>query len=1578
MGGAPGHMQHPFDLPQVKTGNDLIDFFNAAAREVQQNPAAVKIDGVNVSFKLVEGPQFAVDRGSLKPVDIQGITLDRVAERGMKGGLANSVTMLLTILNEALPSLMSELKALGMDKDPSLFLNTEYVSETTNVTAYEDKFIAIHGLNQFYEKTPFRGGGMTRPGAQKPFGVKRAEASYELRSSANDPAMISLVEKLKPFAEKYNFKVHGTVPSYSTGPPDFTSTLNTEFTVNLGTQPSAGELEVTEEVPRTQTLGEWLAEAINPFDATVTLTDGRKVGAMSKLVYAAVLEGALITDLLAEGEEWWQQMSTGQEPNPEGDVKKAIDGAVMYHATRLLGNDIFAVTRTDAMGKKEQSVTEHEGLVLRNPELFGPKPVKITGEFLWKGWKETAFGVNESLKRLNEQIDVRGCQRKLAVVPGAFKPPHKGHLKMIQNYSANMGPDGMVYVYVSPIPASARKEFDAQTQADVTPEQSMAIWEIYTQDLPNVQVGITPPRFKTPVQAAYEFIGVSGPTQPGDCVFMGASTKGGDEKRFANLQRYAKEGVQVKSYPVIPFGDLSATDFRVAIKAGDLETISNVFLPTEEISAEQEVAIYNILGIDTQPNEMLQELLVGLIQEAAGAQTQDLRGQTILLVGDSHMAGDYGKNLENALRKRGARVVRAAQGSSGARYWNDHVFGNKGKHKWNPEPHRQKIRQHKYDRVIASFGGNDSHAAARSGSGRERFRQEKITKFMKNLQRISPNVEFLGPPQARRDRADAALRREINNMYRKSAEESGIKYHDMINVVDDNRDKFGKGKPWTDKMGVHFSGKSAKAYSDVALKKLGVKPTTAGMTRRQRTLHLAKRTGVDPRMIQAIEFKESSGNPNAIAFNPKRVERWLQKHDPEKLASFKEIETQKGWSRNDKGVLNPVYGKMKNDYRNAWDSFNAVREVSPAAAINATAFGHYQVLGPDLLTLYDNDPEKALKAFKENSTKVSADLFEKWADRYQKTKGWKDLANKADFGSVARHYFGGRDKDYETKLANHWEAAAKEYDDDWQSEVADIDLDKSVDYGTTTTTKPITIKPGSKGRFVHGFKKEDFPEFDFDKFYKELDLHFKDAGGSTALLSDYGQDYKFGREHQAAMEALRKSKELQPELELVAEPLPEPVEPPEIEAAVEPPQPPLPGPEPPQWTPPAEFVGLEESAVGEFQRTMKKNLKKEHEWLLDLGPQDPGSAYAAKRVGAQSNAFVAMEQKINEQQGEWRTDEHGVPRPGVYDPMQPLPEPPGPGSPREWTQYKTGGPMGKVQSRDTIPWPEDASPLITQTRRDLYDSYTSGPNRQAWEDKVGKEVYERDILPQIQYVTKNVPINLRKLEGGAAGVAKGNKIELDPEYADRPSTTFHELAHVVDQHFNYKLSREQAGKLANLVDMEKLWSASHRYPDVAQHMEWAVDPAEIEAEVIALRNKMRRRLTPEDVGDICSGKADHGTHLEKFLDCSDIQKTTSILNSIVKLDAPKTQQKQMVAEEQIDEISAMGAGAVEGAPGLNRGPWREPDEPIKMDGFAGATDKQTGNKGVFVGERAIKDGREQKIDEVLNYLLAHMESIDED
>ena len=154
MGGAGGHMRHPFDLERVQSGNDLIDIFNDLKSYAQQaaEEINVKIDGINVSFKLV-GNEFAVDRGSQKPIDVEGVTLSRIGERFGEGhGMIPAITNLLTILNESIPMINPELKTLGLIDNPHYFLNTEYVMGATNAVGYSMNFIAIHGVNAFYEK----------------------------------------------------------------------------------------------------------------------------------------------------------------------------------------------------------------------------------------------------------------------------------------------------------------------------------------------------------------------------------------------------------------------------------------------------------------------------------------------------------------------------------------------------------------------------------------------------------------------------------------------------------------------------------------------------------------------------------------------------------------------------------------------------------------------------------------------------------------------------------------------------------------------------------------------------------------------------------------------------------------------------------------------------------------------------------------------------------------------------------------------------------------------------------------------------------------------------------------------------------------------------------------------------------------------------------------------------------------------------------------------------------------------------------------------------------------------------------
>jgi len=616
MGGAAGHMNHPFDLGWVNTGNDLLDFFDRAKTFVDKKGAgAVKIDGVNVSFKVVgdeENKQFAVDRGSLKPIDIDGITMDRVDDRFPEGhGMRPAIRTLLTILNTALPDIKEQLVELGMWDNPAMFLNTEYVAGTTNVTEYDENFLAIHGLNQFYQKVHSRT-GQERPGAERPEGVKAPSVEVPY-----DPSIMEqLIKKLNPVANEHGFQVYGSVPTerLTDSDIDFSSTLSEPFTVRV-----SDDREIT------KSLEEWLAEASNPRYKTVKLKSGKKTHPLHKELYKTILDGSVpIVDLLEDA-----------------DAEAAIYGAIMMHATRMLGNDVLRGL-TSPMG----DVMSHEGIVLRDDDIFGPAPVKITGEFILGGMgsgfqADTSLTEEDEEEEFNleaeedeeigfevedEDADPVGPSRVVAVVPGAFKPPHLGHLAMVEEYAAEA--DEVIVLISAPLKSSRK----LASGREITAEDSKRIWELLTSQLSNVDVQISP--HASPITATYDFIGDEGPLQAGDEVILGVSTKGGDAIRFKEADKYAKEGISVRnleSAAVVPGShsaqymgllnvsplkdempsvksgknpmEFHASDMRYLLGKADSDEEA-VELLEDFVGEDKVFDLLSIVGLDTGLNEM--------------------------------------------------------------------------------------------------------------------------------------------------------------------------------------------------------------------------------------------------------------------------------------------------------------------------------------------------------------------------------------------------------------------------------------------------------------------------------------------------------------------------------------------------------------------------------------------------------------------------------------------------------------------------------------------------------------------------------------------------------------------------------------------------------------------------------------------------------------------------------------------------------------------------------------------------------------------------------------------------------------
>jgi hypothetical protein len=345
-GGAAGHMAHPFDLPTVNRGTDLVNFFKKALVSLKRDRGAVKFDGLNMSLKLIQDDEgnyrFALDRGSNKEIDIQGITLDNIEQRfdistGGGQSMINVGKFILPIMDSAIELIMPELKKLKMAKNSNRFLNTEYITGKTNVTQYDRNMIVFHGINEFYlSKSPVKGS----------IGRASREVAYD------SEALNTLVLKLKPVFNQHGFEVFGPTKANITQPVSLDKVLSEPFKViytptNIVTQP----------------LSTWLKKSVNPRAATIIDVNGKKITAMTKNNYLHILNGnplELITT----------------DPKAQ---KLLVDGAVIYHATRILGNEVLK-----SLGSSAGELTKHEGVVLRDPKI-SMNPVKITGEFIVRG-----------------------------------------------------------------------------------------------------------------------------------------------------------------------------------------------------------------------------------------------------------------------------------------------------------------------------------------------------------------------------------------------------------------------------------------------------------------------------------------------------------------------------------------------------------------------------------------------------------------------------------------------------------------------------------------------------------------------------------------------------------------------------------------------------------------------------------------------------------------------------------------------------------------------------------------------------------------------------------------------------------------------------------------------------------------------------------------------------------------------------------------------------------------------------------------------------------------------------------------
>lgn len=191
------------------------------------------------------------------------------------------------------------------------------------------------------------------------------------------------------------------------------------------------------------------------------------------------------------------------------------------------------------------------------------------------------------LEGFNEEI-------KYALIPGSFKPPHKGHYAMFEHYSRMVGPMGKAIISISDPKKAKRLTAEGK---EIPASVAKEIIDIYCKNLGNV---ITEISSIPPITALCNFA----VNLDSGIIILGCSKKDDDLKRFRTVKKYLEvhaPQIQVidpltTAVDVINNQDaaISASDFRNSF--GDRDKMKS-FLPNHLSEQEKEKVVNLLLAL---------------------------------------------------------------------------------------------------------------------------------------------------------------------------------------------------------------------------------------------------------------------------------------------------------------------------------------------------------------------------------------------------------------------------------------------------------------------------------------------------------------------------------------------------------------------------------------------------------------------------------------------------------------------------------------------------------------------------------------------------------------------------------------------------------------------------------------------------------------------------------------------------------------------------------------------------------------------------------------------------------------------
>jgi len=640
-GGVAGHMAHLYDNGEL-TFSKIKEIFSAASNGELEGTE--KTDGQNlfISYSVKNGnARAARNKGNIKQ---GGLTAEELAAKFEgRGGLTEAFVESFQTFEKAVRSLDPQTQIEIFGNDAEVYYNAEIMDpRSPNVVSYDTKSLVIHQVGHGeYDKAT---GSKTDKDVSANAKVLQSALESMQQATAEDDytVQINAVRRLEALEDDVALQdAFDSLDALlaSTGLAD-KATINDYMIARLAPHVQSTVPEVGEDVhnlilKRLMKAGVKFTQVVKGLEKEHKETIRALIKDEKNLMKAAIqpLE-VIVHDFSVEMLRGLQSAfildNSKEIQRLRGEVKTAIDaigGSSHEGALAMLKKQMEKLKDLENVSTASEGfVFDYDGQTYKFTGNFAPIN-QILGLFKYGRGDIPAMMKEEDVDQRDTDryfgtISEDGATVDVAVVPGAFKPPHRGHLAMVAEYSKMAK---RVIVFMSPLP---RKLDDGREMGF---DMAYQLWQPYLKSagLNNVKVLESP--VNSPVGATFKFVAneENEPdyAQPGESVVLGVSNKGGDDSRFSDkAQKYAAEGVTVLAgpeYTVNVSGDaftdtrtgeaLSASTMRSAISSGDLETFTE-YLP-DALKSDAERLMKDLTPEKKDVNES-SSLIIDLIKES--------------------------------------------------------------------------------------------------------------------------------------------------------------------------------------------------------------------------------------------------------------------------------------------------------------------------------------------------------------------------------------------------------------------------------------------------------------------------------------------------------------------------------------------------------------------------------------------------------------------------------------------------------------------------------------------------------------------------------------------------------------------------------------------------------------------------------------------------------------------------------------------------------------------------------------------------------------------------------------------------